>query len=273
MHAPLITDPTYRDVSQLMLVDVEDESIFFSDAEDVSRESDCADPRVLYDPRCVSGWAMSRTRRAVDFSFAAFALLLTSPIMLVVAIFVRLSSKGPALFRQERMGRNGEVFTLYKFRSMRLAPVSKRDADWQSHTVIGDQRITLIGRLLRKYKLDELPQFWNIMRGDMSLIGPRPKLPHHEAIHMPFRPGITGAATLAFRYEEEMLGTVPAKHLDVYYDRHIKPRKAEIDWEYMTQASLRSDLRIVWLTIKACLGSEESDWQVSLPKFTPESAD
>ena len=268
MHAPLITDPTYRDVGHLMLVDVEGETIFFSDAEEVSRESDCADPRVLYDPRCVSGWAMSRTRRAVDFCFATFALLLTAPIMLLVAIFVRLSSKGPALFRQERMGRNGEVFTLYKFRSMRVA-----NDGGSCVTATGDSRITPMGRMLRKCKLDELPQFWNIFLGDMSLIGPRPKLPHLEPLHMPFRPGITGAATLAFRYEEEMLGTVPATHLDVYYDRHIKPRKAEIDWEYMTQASLWSDLRIVWLTIKACLGSEESDWQVSLPKFTPESAD
>lgn len=265
MHAPLITDPEYRSAGHLALID------FVGEEEDYShpdQKEACTGSSAFYDPKCISAWAMSRTRRVIDFCFAVVALLITAPIMLLVFILIRCTSRGPALFRQERMGRNGEVFTLYKFRSMRVA----------SHggscvTATGDSRITPIGRILRKGKLDELPQFWNIFCGDMSLIGPRPKLPHLEPLYMPFRPGITGAATLAFRYEEQMLGAVPAVHLDAYYDRYIKPRKAEIDWEYMTQASLRSDIRVVWLTMKACVGSEESDWQVNLPRFTAESAD
>lgn len=210
----------------------------------------------------VSAWALSRTRRMIDALVAIFALLLFLPLMGIAAIAVRLSSPGPVLFKQKRMGRNGTVFTLYKFRSMRMA------ADHSSPiTVTGDNRITGIGRWLRKYKLDELPQFWNVLRGDMSLVGPRPKLPHHEGLHMPFRPGITGAATLAFRFEEEMLSRVPRKHLDAYYEKFVKPSKAQIDWDYMRSATLRSDMDILWQTAKSCVSGGETMYRVELPEF------
>lgn len=211
----------------------------------------------------VSAWALSRSRRVIDFVVAGLALTVFLPLMGVVAIAVRLSSPGPVLFKQERMGRNGAVFTLYKFRSMRVA------ADQSSPiTVRGDNRITRIGKLLRQYKLDELPQFWNVLRGDMSLVGPRPKLPHHEGLHMPFRPGITGAATLAFRFEEEMLSQIPRQHLDTYYDKFVKPSKARIDWEYMRSATFRSDIGILWQTAKSCISGEESIYRVELPEFS-----
>lgn len=210
----------------------------------------------------VSRWALSKTRRAVDILVAGFALSIFLPLMGIVAIAVRLSSTGPVLFKQERMGRDGTVFTLYKFRSMRLA------ADQSSPiTVTGDSRITRIGKLLRNYKLDELPQFWNVLRGDMSLVGPRPKLPHHEGLHMPFRPGITGAATLAFRFEEEMLSQIPRKHLDRYYERFVKPSKAKIDWEYMRLATFRTDIGILWQTAKSCVSKVETSYRVELPEF------
>jgi lipopolysaccharide/colanic/teichoic acid biosynthesis glycosyltransferase len=212
----------------------------------------------------VSHWALSGTRRAIDFLIAVFALIALAPVMLVVAIAVRLGSEGPALFKQERMGRNGRVFTLYKFRSM-----TKATSDGSPITVTGDSRITRIGAFLRKYKVDELPQFWNVLKGEMSLIGPRPKLPHHEALYMPFRPGITGAATLAFRHEEEMLRDIPREHLDCYYDLYVKPCKAKIDWEYMQYASLWTDLEILWRTAKACVSKDRAN-QVELPVFTPE---
>ena len=213
-------------------------------------------------PVFASEWALSRTRRTIDFLVATLAIVLFLPLMGIVAIAVRLSSPGPALFKQKRMGRNRTVFTLYKFRSMCVV------ADHSSPiTVTGDGRITRIGKLLRKYKLDELPQFWNVLRGDMSLVGPRPKLPHHEGLHMPFRPGITGAATLAFRFEEEMLSQIPSQHLDTYYEKFVKPCKARIDMEYMRSASFRTDLGILWQTAKSCISSRETPHCVELPEF------
>ena len=211
----------------------------------------------------ISAWALSRVRRAVDFTVSAITLAVCLPLLAAVALAVRLDSPGPALFQQERMGRNGRVFTLYKFRSMRI------ETDHSSPiTVTGDNRITRVGRFLRRCKLDELPQFWNVLRGDMSLVGPRPKLPHHEALLMPFRPGITGAATLAFRFEEEMLSEVPREHLDAYYERYVKPSKAQIDWDYMRTATPGSDLGMLWLTAKTCLSSNVTPKYAVLPEFS-----
>lgn len=210
----------------------------------------------------VSNWALSGIRRGFDIFVSVVALTLFLPIMVAVAFAVRLSSRGPVLFQQKRMGRNGRVFTLYKFRSMRLA-----SDQFSAITVTGDSRITRVGNLLRKYKLDELPQFWNVLRGDMSIVGPRPKLPHHEGLHMPFRPGITGPATLAFRSEEEFLSQIPHQHLDVYYDRFVKPKKAEIDMEYMSTASLISDLGVLWYTVTSCISSQPTKFRADLPDF------
>jgi lipopolysaccharide/colanic/teichoic acid biosynthesis glycosyltransferase len=210
----------------------------------------------------VSQWALSGVRRGMDVVLATVALTISLPFMGLAALAVRFSSPGPILFKQKRMGRAGNVFTLYKFRSMRL------EAELSSHiTVTGDSRITRTGSLLRKYKLDELPQFWNVLRGDMSLVGPRPKLPHHEGLHMLFRPGITGAATLAFRHEEQMLSQIPSEHLDAYYDQYVKPLKAKIDWEYMRSASLKSDLGILWQTAKCCFSQKPSKYRAVLPAY------
>jgi lipopolysaccharide/colanic/teichoic acid biosynthesis glycosyltransferase len=193
-------------------------------------------------------------RRCLDFALALTALVLLAPLMLLAAVLVRLGSPGPVFFRQQRIGRHGRAFTLYKFRSM--TPASGRGS---TITVAGDSRITPAGAFLRRFKLDEIPQFWNVLRGDMCLVGPRPKLPHHEALHMDCRPGITGVATLAFRREEEFLAGIPAQELEAFYELFVKPAKAAMDVDYMRNATFTSDLNVLWRTFSSCLlGAEES---------------
>jgi lipopolysaccharide/colanic/teichoic acid biosynthesis glycosyltransferase len=196
----------------------------------------------------VNPWVISAVRSGLDRIVAGIILLILLPVMAVITAVVRLSSRGPALFCQRRAGRNREEFTLYKFRSMRV-----EDCEGPAITVSGDCRVTPVGAFLRRYKLDELPQFWNVLKGNMSLVGPRPKLPHHEGLDLPYRPGITGMATLAFRDEERLLASIPCEHLDAFYECCIKPRKARLDLEYMQNATLGSDLRLLWRTCASCL--------------------
>ncbi len=141
------------------------------------------------------------------------------------------------------------LFILFKFRTMEALA----QQDGPSLTKCGDPRITKAGRFLRRYKLDELPQLFNVLRGDMSLIGPRPKLPHLELMRMPFRPGLTGAATLAFRNEEEILQDIPDNDLEWYYCRFIRPLKIKLDRDYMSQATLASDVALLRETLACCL--------------------
>lgn len=199
-----------------------------------------------------SPWAVSRLRRCFDCAIALCGIVFSLPILVLAALLVRITSRGPVLFRQKRMGRNGVEFTLYKFRSMRT-----EEQPGARITVSGDTRVTRVGSLLRRYKLDELPQFWNVLRGDMSIVGPRPKLPHHEALLLSVRPGITGPATLAFRHEEEMLRAIPEQDLDIFYEIFIKPTKARIDSEYMRDATCGSDIRLLSQTVFSCLRSPQ----------------
>jgi lipopolysaccharide/colanic/teichoic acid biosynthesis glycosyltransferase len=212
-----------------------------------------------------SGWSVSALKRALDFTVAVFALLLFWPLLILAAVLVRYKSPGPVIFRQKRVGRDGVLFTVFKFRTMAVDAQN----DGPSLTKRGDPRVTRFGGFLRKYKLDELPQLINVLRGDMSLVGPRPKLPHLEVMHMPFRPGVTGAATLAFRCEEEMLQDIPDEELETYYCMMIKPLKAKIDWDYMSGASFTSDLALMWETVFSCISSRGNTWAVD---FSSKSA-
>jgi lipopolysaccharide/colanic/teichoic acid biosynthesis glycosyltransferase len=206
-------------------------------------------PEVLIQAEAASNWSLSPSKRLLDVSTAVAVLLPLLLPMLAIAICVRLSSKGPALFIQNRVGRGGRLFGIYKFRSMAVGA-----GGGPGITRSGDQRVTAFGYWLRRFKLDELPQLINILRGEMSLVGPRPKSPLYESnANMPYRPGITGAATLAFRREEEILSGVHASQLDFFYAKQIKPLKARLDSRYMSEATFLSDMRLIGATFFACL--------------------
>ena len=198
-----------------------------------------------------SPWSVSSSKRLLDFSGALLGLTVFAMPMAIIALLVQMTSNGPALFVQNRVGREGRIFSIYKFRSMAMASSGKVGPGL---TKDGDLRITNVGRVLRKLKLDELPQLINILRGDMSFVGPRPKLPQYAAIaNMPYRPGITGAATLAFRREEEILGRVHPTQLDAFYHQRIKPLKARLDVRYMCRATFMTDMRLIAATFLACV--------------------
>ncbi len=199
----------------------------------------------------MSGWIASPARRALDVSLAASVLAFLSVPMLIIGACIRLTSRGRAVFFQDRLGKGGRLFRIYKFRSM----YENRGENAGSRiTKAGDSRVTPLGKYLRNFKLDELPQFFNILRGDMSLVGPRPKLSEHTSLsNMPYRPGITGEATIAFRREEDVLRTVDPDEMDSFYSERIKPLKARLDVCYMCKATLHSDLRVIGATFLHCV--------------------
>jgi lipopolysaccharide/colanic/teichoic acid biosynthesis glycosyltransferase len=195
-------------------------------------------------------WSNSLQKRAFDVVVSAVVLSATLAIAPIVWALIKITSEGPGLFCQHRVGLNGRLFTVYKFRTMTLDAGNRG----VRLTREGDSRLTPVGRVLRKLKLDEIPQFYNVLIGDMSLVGPRPKLPEYSSeTDWKYRPGITGLATLAFRCEEELLKDIPAHELAMYYDAEIKPLKARLDRWYMRRASFASDLKIIWNTAAACV--------------------
>lgn len=194
----------------------------------------------------LSPWACSKSKRLFDLAFVGATLPLVLPVFLITAAAVRLTSSGPVLFRQKRMGRAPVPFTIFKFRTM---PVKRQASDRPAVTTSSNQRFTPVGAFLRRWKLDELPQIINILRGDMSLVGPRPKLLKHQPSCLKCRPGITGRATVAFAREEIALSKVPSSHLDAYYHGVILPFKQMLDDEYMAQATFASDLKLILKSI------------------------
>lgn len=188
-------------------------------------------------------------KRLFDIVCSAVGLLICSPLLLGVAVGVKFSSPGPVFFRQQRVGRSGKLFQILKFRSMldaanRLSP---------GITASGDPRVTGLGRILRKLKLDELPQLWNVLVGDMSLVGPRPELPKYVATYSPgqrrvllCRPGITDLASVTYRHEEEVLAASPSP--ERLYRESVLPHKLQLGLEYIDNISFLCDLRLIVLT-------------------------
>jgi lipopolysaccharide/colanic/teichoic acid biosynthesis glycosyltransferase len=188
-------------------------------------------------------------KRWIDVALSALLLLLLSPILMAVALALWFSSGNPVLFRQERVGLRFHRFRILKFRTMRVA-------NGPSVTVAGDVRITRLGRFLRRAKLDELPQFWNVLRGDMSLVGPRPEVPEYVALFreryetiLKVRPGITDLASIRFREEEEMLSRSSEPYKE--YAERILPAKLELAEEYIRTRTVFGDISILFHTATA----------------------
>ena len=184
-----------------------------------------------------------------DRTVSLIGLLLLCPVLLVVAVLIRIKMPdGPVLFRQKRVGKDGRLFTLVKFRSMTM------HHSGSTVSVAGESRITPLGAKLRRYKLDELPELWNVLKADMSFVGPRPDVPGYadaltgedrEVLRL--RPGITGPATLKYRNEEEILASVgdPQK----YNDEVIFPDKVRINRYYLHHYSFWMDIRMMVATV------------------------
>lgn len=189
-------------------------------------------------------------KRLYDLFFSCAGLLVLSPVFLVIAGLIKLADGGPIFFRQIRVGLGGRSFKIYKFRTM----VPGAEQVGPSITKQGDARITRIGQLLRRTKLDELPQLWNVLQGEMSLVGPRPEVPRYVEGYTPeqreilrYKPGITDLATLRFRDEEALLANTGSP--EAFYLQHCIPRKIKLNQEYAARANLLSDTWIIVRTL------------------------
>jgi lipopolysaccharide/colanic/teichoic acid biosynthesis glycosyltransferase len=196
-----------------------------------------------------SSWCRSRPKRCFDVLAATVLLIPVAPFIPLIILLIKLDSPGPAFFVKHRVGMDGEDFPMFKFRTMEH---EKRDGIYLTRA--GDMRITRVGRLLRKWKLDEIPQLWNVIRGDMSLVGPRPHIRRllgnslRLRDFLSIRPGVTGAATIHFRHEELILPSIPGQELELYYIQNILPRKMRLDMDYASQATFWSDIKMLLST-------------------------
>ncbi|MGB0064067.1 MAG: sugar transferase [Terracidiphilus sp.] len=189
----------------------------------------------------LSSWSRSPAKRLFDCACVVLAMPLLVPLLLLISVVVRLTSRGPILFLQERVGHRGQIFKIIKFRTMEHL----LDAKHHPITTADNQRFTPIGPFLRRCKLDELPQVVNVLLGHMSMVGPRPKLPEHVISVLPCRPGITGMATILFASEEAILARIPKDRLKAYYHAIVLPMKQQLDADYMARATFLSDLQIL----------------------------
>lgn len=192
-------------------------------------------------------------KRIFDIISSLFGLILLSPFMIIIAILIKLDSKGPIFFKQVRVTKNGREFKIFKYRTMRVG------SDKFSQITVGkDSRITKVGDFLRKYKLDEIPQLINVLIGDMSLVGPRPEVPKYVALYteeqreiLKVRAGITDYASIEFSNENDILAN-EADPEKAYIEK-IMPRKIELNKKYLSEISVMTDIKIILLTIKKIL--------------------
>jgi lipopolysaccharide/colanic/teichoic acid biosynthesis glycosyltransferase len=188
------------------------------------------------------------SKRIFDFACASVGLVIISPLLIAIAVLIKLSSAGPVFFKQNRVGKGGKLFRMIKFRTM------KENHGGSSVSVKGEPRITSIGAVLRKYKLDELPELINVIKGEMSFVGPRPDVPGYadllegeNRIILSVRPGITSPASLKYSNEEEILAS--AEDPIFYNDNVIYPDKVKLNLEYVKNRTFINDLWIIICTI------------------------
>jgi lipopolysaccharide/colanic/teichoic acid biosynthesis glycosyltransferase len=194
-------------------------------------------------------------KRIFDLFFALVGILILLPLFLAIAIWIKLDSPGNVLFRQIRIGRFGREFSIYKFRTM----VADAESRGKQITVAKDTRITRSGQFLRKYKLDELPQLFNVVKGEMSLVGPRPEVPKYVAYYtaeqrrvLDVLPGITDPASIKFRNESELLEET-ANPENVYINE-IMPQKLELNMQYLGKDNLGFALLVILKTLQQVIG-------------------
>jgi lipopolysaccharide/colanic/teichoic acid biosynthesis glycosyltransferase len=188
----------------------------------------------------IGPWPNSSGKRLFDILVSGTVLILISPLFLLIAAIIKLTSPGPIFFRQLRMGKDNVAFFIYKFRTMHIC-----DTQGPLVTFKNDSRITSVGSILRRFKLDELPQLYNVLHGSMSLVGPRPKVLGHEHYEMMCKPGITGAATLIFAQEHRLLAQVPAEKVESFTVEVLHRIKARVDQEYELNSTFLTDLNIL----------------------------
>ncbi|WP_166996467.1 sugar transferase [Paramicrobacterium fandaimingii] len=198
-------------------------------------------------------------KRLFDILLSGIALIAASPFLLLISFAIKLEDRGPAFFAQTRVGRHGRLFELYKLRSMRVPREIGRSS--RLITIARDERVTKIGRVIRLSKIDEIPQLVNVLKGDMSIVGPRPEVPKYVSLWdeelrneiLSVRPGITDPASVVFRDESKVLG----QQVDPmrYYEEELIPTKTRMYAEYVRAQTFRGDVRIVIATIRAVLGS------------------
>jgi lipopolysaccharide/colanic/teichoic acid biosynthesis glycosyltransferase len=208
-------------------------------------------------------------KRAFSIAAALAGLTLAGVPMALAALAIKLTSPGPIFYRQQRVGQGGRLFWLYKFRTMRV-----HDGNGPQVTPDGDARITHVGGLLRRWKIDELPQFWNILRGDMSVIGPRPEVAQFVRLYTPEqrcvlddKPGLAGPAQLVLAHEADLLRGHP--NPEEAYIQYVLPRKLEVDLQYARQRTFWSDLRLMGEIVLLLLGKntrQDANWRITLQR-------
>ena len=204
-------------------------------------------------------------KRLFDITLSIPGLILLSPLFIILAIWIKKDSKGPVFYKQIRIGKGGKEFYLYKFRSMR------QGADKQGLLTVGgkDPRITKSGSFIRTYKLDEFPQLINVLKGDMSIVGPRPEVPKYVALYtrdqqkvLSVKPGISDWASIYFRNENELLAQ--AENPEEFYVSEVMPQKLLMNLKYINNNSLFIDVKIIFNTIKMVLFKKSDNGDKSI---------
>lgn len=193
-------------------------------------------------------------KRIFDIVASLGGLIVLSPMLIIIAICIKLDSKGPVFFKQKRVGKNKKIFEIYKFRTM----VTDAEKLGKQITVGNDSRITKVGKFIRKYKLDEFPQLINVVKGEMSLVGPRPEVHRYVELYDEYqeqillvKPGITDYASIEYRNENEILGS--SSNPEETYIEEIMPTKVELNMKYIKNISILEDIKLILFTILAIL--------------------